>query len=48
VLQASLRGRWRGLCHPGELGLALRKLVLLDSGDGMTEVAFVLCGIPIQ
>jgi hypothetical protein len=25
-LQASLRGRWRGLCHPGELGTALRTL----------------------
>ena len=25
-LQASLRGRWRGDCHPGELGDALRKL----------------------
>lgn len=25
VLQASLRGRWRGSCHPGELGNALRK-----------------------
>lgn len=25
-LQASLRGRWRGSCHPGELGTALRKL----------------------
>jgi hypothetical protein len=25
-LQASLRGRWRGNCHPGELGVALRKL----------------------
>jgi hypothetical protein len=25
-LQASLRGRWRGNCHPGELGIALRKL----------------------
>lgn len=25
-LQVSLRGRWRGLCHPGELGKALRKL----------------------
>jgi hypothetical protein len=25
-LQASLRGRWRGKCHPGELGTALRKL----------------------
>lgn len=26
VLQASLRGRHRGNCHPGELGRALRKL----------------------
>ena len=26
ILQASLRGRWRGKCHPGELGTALRKL----------------------
>src|SRR6202035_2077740 len=25
-LQALLRGRWRGNCHPGELGTALRKL----------------------
>jgi hypothetical protein len=25
-LQALLRGRWRGVCHPGELGTALRKL----------------------
>jgi hypothetical protein len=25
-LQASLRGRWRGNVHPGELGSALRKL----------------------
>lgn len=26
ALQAALRGRWRGRCHPGELGDALRKL----------------------
>jgi hypothetical protein len=26
TLQTSLRGRWRGNCHPGELGTALRKL----------------------
>jgi hypothetical protein len=26
ALQASLRGRWRGNVHPGELGIALRKL----------------------
>jgi hypothetical protein len=26
ALQAALKGRWRGNCHPGELGIALRKL----------------------
>lgn len=26
ALQASLRGRGRGRCHPGELGAALRKV----------------------
>lgn len=26
ALQTSLKGRWRGSCHPGELGSALRKL----------------------
>jgi hypothetical protein len=26
TLRASLRGRWRGNRHPGELGTALRKL----------------------
>jgi hypothetical protein len=26
ILQAALRGRWRGNCHPGDLGTALRKL----------------------
>lgn len=25
ALQAGLKGRWRGSCHPGELGVALRK-----------------------
>jgi hypothetical protein len=25
-LQAALKGRWRGHSHPGELGVALRKL----------------------
>ena len=25
-LQASLRGCWRGACHPGELGAALRRI----------------------
>jgi hypothetical protein len=26
TLQASLRGRWRGHAHPGEIGRALRRL----------------------
>jgi hypothetical protein len=26
ALQERLRGRWRGNCHPGELGAALRRL----------------------
>lgn len=26
ALQASLKGRWRGSCHPGELGKALRSV----------------------
>lgn len=26
VLRNMLAGKWRGKCHPGELGLALRKL----------------------
>lgn len=38
-LQSSLRGRWRGRCHPGELGEALRKLSFVRerrwrAGDG--------------
>ena len=26
ALQTLLKGRWRGTCHPGELGKALRRL----------------------
>ena len=26
VMQGMLAGKWRGKCHPGELGVALRKL----------------------
>jgi hypothetical protein len=26
ILKTALRGRWRGNCHPGDLGTALRKL----------------------
>jgi hypothetical protein len=32
-LQASLRGRSRGNCHPGELGAALRRLGFVRRRD---------------
>lgn len=34
AMQASLRGRGHGNCHPGELGAALRRLGLSDCGTG--------------
>lgn len=45
ALQASLRGRRRGNCHPGELGAALRKLGFVRrrnwrSGSGFTALWF--------
>jgi hypothetical protein len=33
ALQASLRGRWRGNCHPGELGRALAKAGFVRTRD---------------
>lgn len=33
TLQASLRGRWRGNAHPGELGRALRKAGFVRKRD---------------
>ena len=33
ALQASLRGRWRGNAHPGELGRALRKAGFVRNRD---------------
>lgn len=33
ALQASLRGRWRGNAHPGELGRALRKAGFVRKRD---------------
>jgi hypothetical protein len=43
-LQASLRGRWRGNCHPGESGTANASLALKENGDGMTVLAFAQFG----
>jgi hypothetical protein len=45
TLQASLKGRWRGSCHPGELGAALRKLGFKrerkwSDGDGFRALWF--------
>ena len=43
-----LRGRrWRGNCHPGELGAALRRLGLNDGGTGAALTASKLCGARI-
>jgi hypothetical protein len=33
AVQAGLKGRWRGNCHPGELGAALRKLGFVRRRD---------------
>jgi hypothetical protein len=41
---ASSKG-WRGNCHPGELGMALRKLGFKRERRWDAVVAFVLCGI---
>jgi hypothetical protein len=45
-LQASLRGRWRGNCHPGNLEWHYASLALKENGDGKTVLAFALGGIP--
>lgn len=37
ALQASLRGRWRGNAHPGELGRALRKAGFVRKRDWSGE-----------
>jgi hypothetical protein len=47
-LQASLRGRWRGLCHPGELGSALRKLGFTRQRRWHDEGGFRALWYPIQ
>jgi hypothetical protein len=39
-LQSSLRGRWRGNCHPGELGAALRKLGFERERQWRSEAGF--------
>lgn len=40
VLQTGLRGRWRGNCHPGELGAALRKLGFTRARDWCDDAGF--------
>jgi hypothetical protein len=39
-LQASLRGRWRGNCHPGDLGTALRRLGFTRRRQWRDEAGF--------
>jgi hypothetical protein len=40
ALQASLRGRHRGNCHPGELGRALRKLGFRRERRWRSDIGF--------
>ena len=46
-LQSSLQGRWRGNCHPGELGTALRRLGFQRKrhwrGEGGIQAIWYLC-----
>jgi hypothetical protein len=39
-LQVQLRGRWRGACHPGDLGDALRKLGFVRRRNWRDGVGF--------
>ena len=45
-LQISLRGRWRGSCHPGELGAALRKLGFQRRRQWRSEAGFQALWFP--
>ena len=47
-LQASLRGRWRGNCHPGELGGALRKVGFKRERRWHANAGFCALWYPIQ
>lgn len=46
ALQTALRGRWRGSCHPGELGAALRKLGYVRKRDWSSEEGFAALWYP--
>lgn len=47
-LQTSLRGRWRGNCHPGELGTALRKLGFKRERRWADDAGFRALWYPVQ
>lgn len=47
-LQSSLRGRWRGNCHCGELGIALRKLGFKRERRWNDGAAFCALWYPTQ
>jgi hypothetical protein len=46
ALKAALRGRWRGSCHPGDLGPRYASSGLSGVGSGVARGAFERCGIP--
>src|SRR3954454_471023 len=53
ALQAALRGRWRGACHPRELGTALRKLGFIRKrrwrgADGFQALWYREHGLPLS
>ena len=45
-IQTGLRGRWRGSCHPGELGSALRKLGFQRRRQWRSEAGFQALWFP--
>lgn len=46
ALQTALKGRWRGSCHPGELGAALRKLGYVRKRQWSSADGFVALWYP--
>ena len=48
TLRASLRGRWRGNAHPGEIGRALRRLGFLRRRRWNNDAGFSALWYPSQ
>jgi hypothetical protein len=48
TLQTSLKGRWQGTCHPGELGNAYANVISRASANGLTIKDSGLCGFHLR